>query len=174
MFNTCISFQLTCNGISQYPPAAVQLLDTDEKVRYYGTSSNNHVTLGELKANFNYSCTLWEYIYRETNLFHAEISGTFYFRTDYAGIYMQADPNCVKLATACTSTSVMIILVCLSDSVMDPGYLNVTDHTVLVTLVVFIPLVLVGCLATTGIVVFCVIRKHREKIKHSRRYGMVI
>ena len=83
---------------------------------------------------------------------------------------------CVKSATACRSTSMMVILVCLSDLVKDPGYLNVTDLTVLVTLVVFIPLVVVGCLVTIGIVVFCVITKQRErtKRKHSRRYGMVI
>ena len=79
-------FQLACNGVSQYTQADVQLLDTDEKVQYYGTSSSNHVTLRELKAGFNYSCTLCEYICRETNLFHAEISGTFYFRTAFAGM----------------------------------------------------------------------------------------
>ena len=67
----------------------------------------------------------------------------------------------------------MVILVCLSDSVMEPGYLNDTDVTVLVTLIVFIPLVVVGCLATIGIVVFCVIRKQRER-KNLRRYGMMI
>ena len=59
---------------------------------------------------------------------------------------------------------------------MEPGYLNTVDLTVLATLSVFIPLVVVSCLATIGIVVFCVIRKKREKNKkkYSRRYGMVI
>ena len=74
-------FQLTCNSTSRYTSTDGQLLDTDEKVQYYGTTLNNHVTLGELKANYYYSCTLWEYICREINLFHAGISGTFQFRT---------------------------------------------------------------------------------------------
>ena len=62
-----------------------------------------------------------------------------------------------------------------SDSAIDSSYLNTNEPTelaVIVSLTVFIPVVVVGSLFTLGIVVFCVIKRRREKMKkkYSRRY----
>ena len=62
-------------------------LDT-HKLSKYVPPENNHVLIENLKPNFNYSCTILEYISRETEAPDIYATELVHFTTDYAGIYI--------------------------------------------------------------------------------------
>lgn len=62
-----------------------RLFDADEKIQY-ATAGKADVLIGDLQANFNYSCTLKEYVGQDEQVLHGEISEPFQFTTDYGGI----------------------------------------------------------------------------------------
>ena len=62
-----------------------RLSDTDEKIQY-APAGNNNVLVGDLQANFNYSCTLKEFVGQDDQVLHGEVSDPFHFTTAYGGM----------------------------------------------------------------------------------------
>ena len=73
------------------------LMDTDEKIQYAPTG-NDHALIGDLQANFNYTCTVWEGVAQQTQVLRGKVSEPCQFTTDYGGIIVyQTDCTRSKL-----------------------------------------------------------------------------
>ena len=63
-------------------------MDTDDRIQH-ATGESTQLLLLDIQANFNYSCTLREYAYVDSeehaNELRFEDSDTVWFSTDYAG-----------------------------------------------------------------------------------------
>ena len=57
-------------------------MDTDEKIQY-APAGIDHVLVGDLEANCNYSCTVWEHTVHGA---HHDTSEPMHFTTEYGGI----------------------------------------------------------------------------------------
>ena len=60
-------------------------MDTSEKIQY-APAGMDHVLVGELEANCNYSCTVWEHIVHDAQVLHGDVSDPLNFTTEYGGI----------------------------------------------------------------------------------------
>lgn len=78
-------FQIHCNGTRHYMSVdGLESLDVAEKIQY-APAGKFQIFIGDLQANFNYSCNIWEDVDYGTQVFRGEVSETFKFSTDYGG-----------------------------------------------------------------------------------------
>lgn len=82
-----------------------QLIDTDEKIQY-APAGIDHVLVGDLEANCNYSCTIWEHTVHDAQVLHRHTSEPIHFTTEYGGTMISVNLHMVL------NTSLLLLLTC--------------------------------------------------------------